>query len=198
MFKFTRIASTLMFLTLTALLIGASVAGAEPSRDRDGFFLGLDIGSGGMGYEFKKAGKTYEYSDQTGSALGLRLGYAFNSYISLALEGRSFGHRSGDYETSLCTQTLLATVYPAGGGFFLRAGLGAAKFEVDLGDDVIEEFDEDGGAIALGLGYDWAVSDRFAIGLSAEMRGAVFDDFGAFEEMAVGAGTLGASMTYTF
>jgi Outer membrane protein beta-barrel domain len=202
MFKFTRIPSAISLLIIASLLIAASVAGAEPSRDRNGFFLGLDVAGGGMGFEFEKGGKKHEYRDQTGSALGIRLGYAFNSYVSLAIEGRSFGHKSGDFETSLCSQTLLTTVYPTGGGFFLRAGLGTAKFEVNLADDegdgVLEEFDEEGGAIALGLGYDWAVNEHFAIGLSADVRGAVIDDFGSFEEMAIGEGTLGATMAYTF
>lgn len=202
MFKFTRIPRTVSLLAVAALLIAASVAGAEPSRDRSGFFLGLDVAGGGGGFEFEKGGQKYEYRDQTGSAFGFRVGYGFNSYVSLAIEGRSFAHQSGDFETSLCSQTLLATVYPTGGGFFLRAGVGAAMFQVDLGDDegdgVLEEFDESGGVIALGLGYDWAVSEHFAIGLSADARGAVIDDFGSFEEMAVGEGTLGATMTYTF
>lgn len=202
MFRSSRLipAACLGILFLTAILAGAAIA--EPRHDRQGFFMGLDLGAAGSGFEFDKGHKTYEYDDQSGAALGVRLGYAFNPYVSLSLEGRGFGYTGNDFDYNLCTRTLSVTVYPAGGGFYLRTGLGASRFETELHDDnddaVIEEIDEDGGAIALGLGYDWMLNQHFAIGLGAEARGAAFDDFGDFEDFVAAESSLGLTMNYYF
>lgn len=202
MFRSIRFPLTASLVVLLATLAAAHVATAEPRHDREGFFVGLDIGAAGAGFEFEKDGRTYEYDDNSGGALGVRLGYAFNPYVILSLEGHSFGHSGSDFDFELCSRTLSATVYPAGGGFYLRAGLGVAKFETELhdgnDDEAIEEFDEDGGAIALGLGYDWMVNEHLAVGLGLETRGMAFDDFGDFEETVAGEGALGLTMNYYF
>ncbi|MEZ4387066.1 MAG: hypothetical protein R3D98_05730 [Candidatus Krumholzibacteriia bacterium] len=203
MHRSTRItmALSLLVIILTVVAAGSARAG-EPRLDRHGFFAGLDLGAGGSHFEYTKNGQTYESDEDNGGAVGLRLGYAFNPYFSLSLDARGYGHQADDFDYSLGSSTLSATVYPMGGGFFFRVSAGHACLETDVPSDtrdpLIEEFDECGPALGLGLGYDWMVNRHFAIGLSLESRGAAIDDFGEFTDVKIGESSLGATMNYYF
>jgi len=203
MFRQTRFTMALSLLILAAVVLGAaSSASAAPRVDRHGFFLGLDLGAGGGGLEYEKGGQTYESDDDQGCILGLRAGYAFNPYFSLSFDHREFHHEGDDFEYKLNTGTITATVYPMGGGFFMRFGVGAGCLETevpgDSDDPLIEEFEEEGGVLGFGLGYDWMVNEHFAIGLSLDARGLALEDFGEFEDLRAGEGSLGVTMNYYF
>jgi hypothetical protein len=205
MFRQTRITMALGLLVIAAVLASASTSIAgEPRHQRQGFFLGLDAGIGGSYLEYEKDGQKYESDedDAEGGAMAFRMGYAFNPYFSLSLDMRGFSHLGDDFDYSLGTSTISATVYPMGGGFFLRAGLGGATLETEVDDDstdpLIEEFEEHGVALGFGLGYDWFATEHFAIGLSLEMRGACTEDFDDFENVCVGESALGVTMNYYF
>lgn len=202
MFRTTRIHLALSLLIIVAALAAAGSASAGEARDqRQGFFMGLDLGIGSSHLEWEKDGQQYESGDHDGGAVGIRLGYAFNPYFSLSLDARGYGHE-GDEQYAIGTTTLSATVYPMGGGFFIRLSGGQACLETEVeGDDIdplFAEFKEHGGTLGLGLGYDWMVSDHVALGLSLESRGVVVEDFDDYDEVTAGESTIGANMTYYF
>lgn len=205
MFRSTRITMALALLVIAAVLASASSSHAgEPRTERQGFFLGFDLGAGGSYLEYEKNGQTYESDedDSHGSGGTFRVGYAFNPHVLLSLDMRGFNHFGDEFDYDLGTSTVTATIYPTGGGFFLRCGVGGARLETDVPDDtddaLIEEFDENGAALALGLGYDWMVNEHFAIGLALAARGAVFEDFGEFEDVRAAESTFGVTMNYYF
>lgn len=204
MFRQTRYTMALSLIILAAVALGAGNAAAEPRHDRQGFFLGLDLGAGGGGVEWDNAGQTFKSEEDAGLAGTVRLGYAFNPYFSLSLDQRGFEHNDDDFEYSLNSTALNATVYPMGGGFFLRMGVGAGQFESTVGEDnddpLAAELDETGGVVSFGLGYDWMVNEHFAIGLSADARGLVIDDdeLDGLENFKSGEGSLGLTMNYYF
>jgi len=187
---------------LITLLMATSAAAGQFNHHRKGLFLGVDVGAGGSYLEYEKNGQKYESEEDSGGALGLRFGYAFNPYFSLAIEGRGYGHADDDFDYGIGSTTLMATMYPMGGGFFLRVGLGGAvlKTEVpsDTDDELIGEFEEEGGVIALGLGYEWMVSEHFGVGLALDARGGATEDFGEFEDVGFAESTLGLTMNYFF
>jgi len=202
MYRTTRInlAISLLIIAIAVAAIAPAHAG-EPRQARQGFFIGADLGLGGSHLEWEKDGQKYESGDDDGGAAGIRIGYAFNPYFSLSFDARGYGHE-GDEQYSIGTTTLSATIYPMGGGFFIRLSGGQAYLETEVeGDDVdplFAEFKEHGGTLGLGLGYDWMVSEHAAIGLSLESRGVVIEDFDDFDEVTAGESTIGANMTFYF
>lgn len=204
MFRHTRISTALFLLVIVAALAAAaSAARADEMRlERQGFFVGFDYGAGGSGLRFDRAGQEYESDEDDGTAAALRLGYAFCPHFSLGLEARAYHHHGDDFDYTIGSSLVMATFYPAGGGFFLRLGVGSSVIETDVPDGsdepLITDFEEHGVAVGFGLGYDWFVSDHFALGLALDLRGAGVEDFGDFEDVMAGESTLGLTTSYHF
>jgi hypothetical protein len=192
-----------MVALLAASILTAGAVQAQTGKlERRGFFGGLDFGVGAGQVQYEQDGVQYDSEEKAGAGLGLRLGYAFNPYFSLSADVRGFGMEDDDLRYGIGSSALVATVYPAGGGFFLRVGAGGARLETEFTDDadrdLVREFDERGAIVTFGLGYEWLVNEHFSLGLALDARGGMVEDFGDIEDVEFGESTLGLSMNYFF
>jgi len=152
------------FAVLTAILTLATTsvaqAGSHP-HERDGVLLGFNLGAGTAGVNF-----TGVDSDREGGfAGGLRVGYAFTPELAVGLDG-TFWSKEVDNETwSFDVGAASLTYYPGAGGFFVRGGVGVGtmEFKTESGGVTFSASD-DGFGFLLGTGYEWRLSQKFALG----------------------------------
>lgn len=202
----TTTAFTIVILAAVALSNVAAVAEpAPPGFQRGGAYIGFEYGAGGSGVEYERAGVKHERDEDTGVAVGLRIGYAFNPYVSLGIAARSYGHQNRDDRYTIGSTAIIATIYPAGGGFFLRSGIGGCTLETKLAEDadpndpdLVDEFEVKGGLVALGLGYEWMATENFSLGFVLDVRGGAAEDFDEFENIVFAESTLGLTMNYFY
>ncbi|MDY0110355.1 MAG: hypothetical protein RBT60_10500 [Candidatus Krumholzibacteria bacterium] len=169
----------------------------SPARDRKGWFVGINAGFGASHYS-EDVGKRTVSDDPFGGALGgLRVGYAVSNAFAVSLEGHGFGSSAGrDEDWGLGAGFVTATWWPRGGGFFVRAGVGAGGGEILLRrtDELVEV--EDKVAAMFGIGYEWQISRRFALGLAADGFGIDLDGVGGGENEAAGASGVSIQLNW--
>ena len=163
----------------TLLLAGAAHAGRP--HDRTGFFIGFGLGGGGASWDWKGGG-----SEDEGSGIGnFRIGGAVKPNLVLHLESSAWvkqwdlvtsaGGRVGEGELTLSAATFAATYFPSNMGFYLRGGVGfataTATVKVDTGAvfDVSGESTDTGLGLLAATGYEWRLTDKFALGPQAEL-----------------------------
>ncbi len=184
-------------IALSILTLATASDAGEFAHERQGFIIGLSTGSGCGGLEYEQGGKTIEIDELVGSTGTFRIGYGFSDSWTLTLDAQGFEHDSRNSTMELGSAVIAGTWYPRAGGFFVRLGLGGGESEVRIDDiDSPLNFKEEGGVIALGLGYEWRVSRNFALGLGLEARGYAFDDFDGLKEMTLGNGNCSILMTW--
>jgi len=185
----TCIKKALLALTLIAVVM-AAVPSFAADRDRKGLFLGLNAGWGGAGFGSKIGSKSISDDPFMGAAGALRFGYAFSNSFALSLEGYGFGSESGDDGWGLGASFLTVTWWPDGSGFFLRMGFGAGGGDIRVRptNDLVHF--EDKGAALFGLGYEWQLGRKFALGVAADGIGFDLDGASGLEEDFVGLGTF--------
>ena len=127
---------------------------------------------------------------------GLRGGYAFSNAFAVTLEGVGFGSSAGDRDWGMGAGLVAVTWWPAGGGFFVRGGLGSGGGEMLLREsgEVVEFSDRAAGLF--GIGYEWQLGRNFALGLAADGFG--FDFEGLTGETDAFVGTGGFSIQFNW
>jgi hypothetical protein len=195
-----KIALSLAALTLTTLLAAAAQAGDHPNARR-GWIVGFGLGSGSSMVEYDRPSGKYESDDdEIGGAFGVRVGYGLSDRFTLTLDTDGYQQKDDDWETSIGATVAMATYHFGGGGFFLRAGLGAGRLETkvpaDLTGSPAVAFEKTGPVAALGFGYEWRVGEKFALGLALDSRGGGIADFGDLEEISFGKSTLGMQFNW--
>jgi hypothetical protein len=195
-----KLALAVYALTLTTLLAGVAQAGDHPNLRR-GWIVGFGLGSGSAQVEYDRPTGKFESDDEDmGAAFGIRVGYGLSDRFTLTLDSEGFGQHDGDWETGIGTTVAMATYHLGGGGFFLRAGGGVGRVETKLPDDLTGspavEFKKTGPVAALGLGYEWRVGEKFALGLALDARGGSIADFADLENISFGKGTLGVQFNW--
>lgn len=177
----TRIVVSLLVLSFVSV-VGASDALATKPHDRGGFFIGFGLGIGVAGWEW-----AFESDDDPSEGSGVaqfRLGGALRDNLVLGLELSSWVKNwdlesgaldVGDAKATFSAATFAATWFPNNVGFFVKGGLGigTARGEVDLEIPGLELFSIDetdkGLAMLAGTGYEWRLTDKFALGPQAEV-----------------------------
>lgn len=192
MMKHSRsLGAALAILTLAAFTAAAAPArtGCHP-RDRQGLFLGVNAGVGGAAFQSKLAKQTISDDPWSGGAGGLRFGYAFNNNWAMSLETLGFGAEQDDEDWGLGAGFATVTWWPEGGGFFLRLGVGGGGGDIRRrGTDELLHFEEKAAGL-FGLGYEWQVSRRFALGVAADAMGFELDGASGLEDDTAGVGTV--------
>lgn len=173
-----------VILLATLVCLTAPAAAGRYAHERQGLVLGLNLGLGGAKVEWDEPNLHFETDTETGAAAGIRIGYAFNPQFVLAFEGTAWGRDYDDGQITLTTALVNFTWYPQGQGFFLRAGVGTGRAEVTV--DVFDpdlSWEENGPAFRLGLGHEWRLTPRFALGAALDYSDMTFDSFGGLQDV---------------
>ena len=133
---------------------GAQVLSAQAPA-RDGIFVGFGLGWGSFGVE-----------DATEREAGLsgyfKIGYALSDKVLLGFESNGWVKDVRGRTITAGHLGAVAYVYPAaGGGFFLKGGLGRAAVAVDAG--VPRGVSESGFGLIVGAGYDVGFGGRLGL-----------------------------------
>jgi hypothetical protein len=171
----------------TSIVLAALVAAAVPAQsrphDRNGFFLGFGFGGGGAWWDWADTDAGDNASEGSGT-LNIRVGGAIRDDLVLGAELQAWskgwtlasgtGVDLGDLTISLGTLTFAATWFPGNLGVFLRGGVGLASARTEVSTEagglVISGTNTDTGIGLLGAsGYEWRVTDKFAIGPQVEV-----------------------------
>jgi hypothetical protein len=170
------IAPVLLAAVLVALVPASRAAAADHPHTRQGWLVGLGVGAGGL-----KVGDSGVSSNrETGVAASFRAGYAFNSKLSLELNGTGWTKEESGTRFYFAVSGVGLNFYPGQSGLVLRAGVGSGngKVEQQQGNVTISATEEGLGLMA-GLGYEFRVTPRFAIGPQAHVGWADLDSFNA-------------------
>lgn len=148
---------------LAALCVGAAGAAQaqlkgveEPSR-RQGFWFAIGAASGSLGISCSGCGDHRE----TGASATVRIGGTLSPHWLLGGEIDGWAKSQSGVNLAFANVALVASWYPSRtGGFFLKLGIGAARYTEDDGTDKTELT---GGSGLFGLGFDIPVGTSFAI-----------------------------------
>lgn len=163
-------------LVAISLLPAARAAAGPWGHERTGMVLGFNLGGGGAAAKFDGDGLSAETDRESGGGGNLRIGYAVSPKVVLGLETSGWSKQvdEGNIEStwSLGVATFAATWYPAAGGFFLRGGVGVGHAEVewDAGDGLTLAGEDSGFGLTTGLGYEWRLTRRFALGPQLDLN----------------------------
>lgn len=182
--------SLLAIFILSTLLAATSSFAEGGKRNRKGLLLGINAGWGSAGISTQVGDQTVSDDPYSGAAGAIRFGYAFSNSVALTLEGHGFGTDSGELDWGVGAGFLTFTWWPDGSGFFLRVGLGAGGGEViSRKSGELVEF-EDSAAGMFGLGYEWQLGRKFALGLAFDGIGLEVDRSSDLIEEFVGLGNV--------
>ncbi|MBE0567252.1 MAG: hypothetical protein IH621_14930 [Krumholzibacteria bacterium] len=179
----------------TTILAGAGPAladedGCRNPRDRKGWLVGFNAGWGSSSYGATVGTRTFSDDPYGGSLGALRGGYAFSNAFAVTLEGYGFGSSAGQDDWGMGAGFATVTWWPAGGGFFVRGGLGAGGGEVLLRETGRKLEIEGKGAALFSLGYEWQLGRNFALGVAADAFGFHLDGASGLEDDYVGVGGM--------
>lgn len=157
--------------TLTALVaitaVGAAPAAAQDDFSRDGFFIGFGLGYGSLGIE--------DVDDREGGISGyFSLGGKLNDKVLLGVESTGWYKDESGAELTYGNFSGFAQIYPSEtSNFFLKAGVGLATAELDLG--VLGSDSDTGLGLVAGAGIDIPLGSRFALTPYANFNYGSFD-----------------------
>lgn len=168
-----RALAALGAVMLLAAAAPRNARAGEWSHARNGFTIGFNVGVGSAGVDVDGGGSS---DRSTGGAGSLRIGYAVSPQVVVGFDGNGWTKDENGVSTTFSMGGLGVTWYPQEGGAWLKAivGAGRASFRTNvLGTDV--EVSDNGGAFALGGGYEWRLARSFAMGPALDFARASFD-----------------------
>jgi hypothetical protein len=145
-------------IALLSVAILPKSAAAQNPQTRDGFFIGLGIGVGSLGFE---GGDGRE----TGGAGHVSLGWTLTPQVLLGGEFTGWTKEEGGARVSHTNATAIVQFYPiADGGLYLRGGIGGSTLSISgTNGNVTVSIDDSGLGATAGLGYDIRVGSNFSI-----------------------------------
>lgn len=155
-----------ILLGVLALAAPAAIAGDDP-HTRSGFFIGFNVGAGTADVTVPGVGDT---DREWGGAADFRLGGAIGNNLLLGAESSGWAKDEDGSSLSLGTLSFAVTYYPGDQGFFVKGGIGFASssYEIDLANGFQQSKTETGFGLQGGLGYEWRLTRKFAMGPQVE------------------------------
>ena len=194
----TPLAALLLVLLALALTSVRSDAGEFP-HERKGLVLGFNLGGGEMNLEYDRFGvKVERETDAVIGGVG-RIGYGLSDHVVLSLEGVGFCKDEDDVDLQARMSLLTVTWYPAGGGFFLRGGIGSGEVDLEMtGPPEAVDWDESEPeeAFGIGLGYEWRLGRQFALGAALDARAMIFEDELVRKDIVLSNGTVSVQLNW--
>jgi hypothetical protein len=173
------------FLSFVAVagvvILIAAPAPAGPPAHRTGFFIGFGMGLGMASWQWADPSEYGSSPSESAGTGNFRLGGAVRDDLVLGAEFQgwakkwrietSAGDRLGDATVQMGSLTFAATWWPGNVGAYIRGGLGIgrARVELDDGNTSVTPDADTGLALLWALGYEWRVTDKFALGPQAEV-----------------------------
>ncbi|HKQ59201.1 MAG TPA: outer membrane beta-barrel protein [Candidatus Eisenbacteria bacterium] len=170
------IAPILFAVALAALAPASPAAAASHPHTRQGWLVGIGLGAGGL-----QVGDSGVSSNrETGGVGSLRAGYAFNSKLSLELDGTAWTRDDQGTRFTFAVSGVGLNFYPGESGLVLRAGVGGGTGKVEQQQgNVTVSATENGLGLMGGIGYEFRVTPRFALGPQVNVGWADLDSFNA-------------------
>jgi opacity protein-like surface antigen len=169
-----RAIEKLAILAAATMVFAATASAATHPHERNGFMIGFGLGGG--------SGTIEDADDREGGGVGnFRIGYAVRQDLVIHFEGsawtRTWDEGPAELTATLSTNTAALTYYPPGSGLFLRGGIGfgTARFELEQ-NNVTVSTDETGLGLLVGAGYEWRLTQKFALGPHVEFNYQKLDD----------------------
>jgi hypothetical protein len=165
-------------MAVLALALGLMAAPPSDAAEmhphtRQGWLVGLGIGAG-------TAGSSDGSSRETGFGGTLRAGYAFNNRLSLELAGTSWVKEQDGTTLTFTAGGPMLSYYPGENGLVLQAGVGGGSGEVSAqSGNATVTATESGLGIFGGVGYEFRVTPRFAVGPQIHAGWVSLDEFNA-------------------
>jgi len=145
-----------MTVLLAATLAFAPGAAAQNVPLRDGFWIGLGLGAGSLGF----GGDVSGVDRETGLSGYLKLGATVSQHFLLGAETNGWTKSESGVNTRVGSLSAVGYVYPSStSGFFLKGGLGYLA----ISDNANVQSTASGVAAQLGLGYDFRVGGNFSL-----------------------------------
>jgi hypothetical protein len=145
--------STLL-ITTAVLAVGGGSASAQT---RDGIFVGAGAGWGSAKVEADEV----DSPDRRGSwTLNLRVGRPLSERLLVGAELNGWFDSEDDDSVSLFNGSLAFYYYPTERPLFVKAGVGLARADFDIGDESVSGV---GLGFMAGLGYDIPISGNTSL-----------------------------------
>ena len=145
-----------MTVLLAATLAFAPSAAAQNVPLREGFWIGLGLGAGSLGF----GGDVSGVDRETGLSGYLKLGATVSQHFLLGAETNGWTKSESGVNTRVGSLSAVGYVYPSStSGFFLKGGLGYLA----ISDNASTQSTASGVAAQLGLGYDVRVGGNFSL-----------------------------------
>jgi len=164
---------------LATALAPAAMAG--PPAHRTGFFIGFGLGFGSASWHWADSSEYGSSPDERAGTANFRLGGAIREDLVLGAEFQgwakkwrietSTGVQLGEATVQIGSVSLAATWWPGNVGAYIRGGVGIGRAQVELDDgNITVKPSADTGLALLGaVGYEWRITDKFALGPQAEI-----------------------------
>lgn len=153
-------ALSVVLVALGALVARPADAAMHPQA-RQGWLVGIGAGGGSAGL----SGGGVSYDRETGFGGSFRAGYAFNPQLSLELNSIAWTKETNGVRTSFTSSGPALNFYPGEQGLVLRAGVGVGSGEASFqSGSVSVTTSESGLGVLGGIGYEFRVTRRFALG----------------------------------
>jgi outer membrane protein with beta-barrel domain len=154
-------------------LCSAPAAFAGWPHERDGAFLGFNLGGGSAGIDVPGV----ETNREGGLGGNFRVGYAFSPQFAAGLEGNMWTKDVDNETWTFSVGGAALTYFPGATGFFLRGGIGVGTvdYSFDQGGITYSSSD-DGFGFLVGTGYEWRLSRKFALGPQFDYSHAKVND----------------------
>lgn len=169
-------------LLIAALLLWAAPLAAQRPH-RSGFWLEL---AGGPANVRVGCGGCDEVTRNTVASNTIRFGFPLSDHVMLGLEAFSFTNKGGfafansEDQTRTESGVLEAVLlwYPTKSGLFIKGGTGIASSDFFVAQEGADSATVSGTGVGLtvGLGYDFAISRKFAITANAGIHVAAIGD----------------------
>ncbi len=170
-----------------ALALQATAVFAGNPHERNGFYIGFGLGLGSANWT---EGSALDGSseDSGGGAVNFRIGGAIRRDVLIGLESSTWARSENGATLGFQAVTAAVTYFPGNVGAYLRGGFGfgSSNFEVDtqvFGLPVNVSETDSGWALLAAGGYEWRLSNKFALGPEIEfvyfgLRGELIDTVG--------------------
>ena len=169
--------SLCLAVVVSSAIVSPAMAGDHPHA-RAGFFIGLGAGWGNMGVDLGSPD-----ADRQNSVSGnFRFGWSVMDNLAIGLESSSW---TKNYDVDATTDlsllanvtTFAMTFFPGNMGMYLRGGLGFSSARAEFKSGGVEIGQTEYGLGLLGaIGYEWRLTEKFALGPQAQWAYLNIDD----------------------